>query len=249
MNLASLLIAITLLVPPLTARAGEVRAAVAANFTAPAQKLAAMFQTDTGHDVKLSFGSTGKLYSQIKAGAPFDLLLAADDATPEKLVREGLGNPASRYTYAVGRLALWSRKPGFVDAKGQVLQGSFGKLAIANPKLAPYGAAAQEALESLGLWNRVQGRLVMGQSSAQTLQFADTGNADLAFIALSQSIQNGKPGAGSLWIVPRQLHNPIRQDALLLHQARDKAATEAFLKYLKSAKAAAVIQSYGYDLP
>ncbi|MBI5330199.1 MAG: molybdate ABC transporter substrate-binding protein [Betaproteobacteria bacterium] len=238
-----------LLLCPLTAQAGEVRAAVAANFTVPAQRIAAMFQADTGHDVKLSFGSTGKFYSQIKAGAPFDVLLAADDTTPEKMAREGLGIPASRYTYAIGKLVLWSRKPGLIDAKGHVLQGPFSKLAIANPKLAPYGVAAQEVLERLGLWSGVQGRIVMGQSSAQTMQFADTGNADLAFIALSQTMKDGKPIAGSQWTPPQHLYTPLRQDALLLTQAQDKAAAEAFLNYLKGAKAAAVIKAFGYDRP
>lgn len=240
---------LSLLLATLPAQAGEIRAAVAANFTAPAKLIAEQFQTDTGHTVKLSFGSTGKFYSQIKASAPFDLLLAADDTTPERMGKEGLGHSASRFTYAIGKLALWSRKPGYVDAKGHVLQGKFDKLAIANPKLAPYGVAAQETLESLGLWSGVQGRIVMGQSSAQTLQFAETGNVDLAFIALSQTFKDGKSIGGSLWEVPRHLHTPIRQDAILLAQPQDKAAAEAFLKYLQGAKAAAVIKRYGYDLP
>jgi len=238
-----------LLLCPLTAQAGEVRAAVAANFTVAAQRIVEMFRADTGHHVKLSYGSTGKLYSQIKAGAPFDVLLAADDTTPEKLVREGRGIPASRYTYAIGKLVLWSKKPGFVDAQGHILQGRFDTLAIANPKLAPYGMAAQETLESLGLWHGVKARIVMGESLSQTLQFADTGNADLAFIALAQTMKDGKPIAGSRWVVPMHLFNPIRQDALLLTQAQNRTAAEAFLKYLKGAKAAAVIKAFGYDLP
>lgn len=234
---------------PHLAQAGEVRVAVAANFTAPAQKLALQFRADTGHVVKLSFGGTGKFHSQIKAGAPFDVLLAADDETPRKLGAEGLGQPASQFTYAIGKLALWSRKPGFVDGKGHVLQTGFGKLAIANPKLAPYGLAAQETLESLGLWAGVQGRVVMGESISQTWQFASTGNADLAFIALSQTVKEGKPIEGSQWIVPQHLHSPIRQDAILLAKPQDKAAAEAWLSYLKSPKAAAVIKSFGYALP
>lgn len=233
----------------LRADAGEVRAAVAANFSVPVQKIAEQFEADTGHTVKLSFGGTGKLYSQIKAGAPFDLLLAADDTTPEKIGKEGLGNPASRFTYAIGKLVLWSRKPGYVDAKGHVLQGSFDKLAIANPKLAPYGMAARETLESLGLWSAVQGRIVMGESISQTQQFAGTGNADLAFIALSQTLKDGKSVEGSRWLVPRHLYNPIRQDAIVLTSVRDKAATEDFMQYLRAAKYVAIIKGFGYDLP
>ncbi|NTV95787.1 MAG: molybdate ABC transporter substrate-binding protein [Thiobacillus sp.] len=233
----------------LQADAGEVRAAVAANFSVPVQKIAEQFQADTGHTVKLSFGSTGKFYSQIKSGAPFDVLLAADDTTPAKMAREGLGEGASQFTYAIGKLVLWSRKPGYVDAKGEVLKGAFAKLAIANPKLAPYGLAAQEAMEKLGLWTSVQDRLVMGESISQTMQFADTGNADMAFIALSQTVKDGKTIDGSQWLVPAALYNPIRQDAIVLAGAQDKAAAEAFMKYMKSAKAVAVIKAFGYELP
>ena len=229
------------------ADAGEVRAAVAANFTVPVQKIAEQFQADTGHTVKLSYGSTGKFYSQIKNGAPFDVLLAADDETPKKMAKEGLGDAASEFTYAIGKLVLWSKKPGYVDAAGHVLQRGFNKLAIANPKLAPYGLAAQETLESLGLWSGVKGRIVMGESISQTLQFADTGNADLAFVALSQTI--AKPGPGSSWVVPQHLYNSIRQDAILLAHPQDKLAAEAFLKCLKGAKATLVIKAYGYAMP
>lgn len=234
---------------PHLAQAGEVRVAVAANFTAPAQKLALQFRADTGHVVKLSFGGTGKFHSQIKAGAPFDVLLAADDETPGKLAAEGLADPGSRFTYALGKLVLWSKQAGVVDVQGQVLHGKFRKLAIANPKLAPYGLAAQETLENLGLWVGVQGRIVMGESISQTWQFASTGNADLAFIALSQTVKDGKPLGGSQWLPPAHLYNPIRQDAILLTKPQDKAAAEAFLKFLKSPKSAAVIRSYGYELP
>jgi molybdate transport system substrate-binding protein len=229
------------------ANAGEVRVAVAANFTVPAQKIAEQFQAATGHTVKLSFGATGKFYSQIKAAAPFDVLLAADDETPTKLAREGQGDPASQVTYAIGKLVLWSGKPGYVDEKGHVLRIGIGKLAIANPKLAPYGLAAQETLESLGIWKNIQGRIVMGESIAQTLQFADTGNADLAFVALSQVLVS--PGHGSYWLVPRHLYTPIRQDAIVLTLAQDKAAAVAFLKYLKGTQAAGVIKGFGYELP
>jgi molybdate transport system substrate-binding protein len=233
----------------LPADAGEVRAAVAANFTAPVKLIAEQFQADTGHTVKLSFGATGKFYAQIKAGAPFDVLLAADDTTPARIAREGLGDGSSEFTYAVGKLVLWSKKPGFVDAKGEILKARFDKLAIANPKLAPYGVAAQQTMEKLGLWAGLQNNIVMGESISQTMQFADTGNADMAFIALSQTIKGGKTIEGSQWIVPASLYTPIRQDAIVLAAPQDKAAAEAFLKYLKSAKAIAVIKSFGYDLP
>ncbi len=232
-----------------SSHAGEVRAAVASNFTGPAKLIAEQFQSETGHRVKLSYGSTGKFYSQIKAGAPFDVFLAADDTTPEKVAKDGLGDSASRFTYAIGTLVLWSRKPGHVDDKGHVLQGKFDKLAIANPRLAPYGVAAQETLEGLGLWNRVKDRIVMGENITQTWQFAGTGNADLAFVARSQTLKDGKAIEGSQWVVPRHLYNPIRQDAIMLNSAQDKAAAEAFMKYLKGPRAAAVIRSFGYDLP
>ena len=249
MQLAKLLAHLVVLsaLPAFHADAGEIRVAVAANFTVPVQSIVEQFQADTGHTVKLSFGSTGKFYSQIKNGAPFDVLLAADDETPRKLAKEGLADAASEFTYAIGKLVLWSKKPGYVDGQGLVLQGKFDKLAIANPKLAPYGLAAQEALEGLKLWNGVKDRIVMGESITQTMQFADTGNADMAFVALSQTA--GKPGVGSSWVVPQHLYNSIRQDATLLAKPQDKLAAEAFLKYLKSARASAVIKRFGYELP
>ena len=233
----------------LHANAGEVRVAVAANFTAPMKQIAAQFQADTGHTVQASYGATGKFYAQIRNGAPYDVLLAADDSTPEKMAAEGLAQPASRFTYAVGKLVLWSKKPGTVDARGEVLKGPFDKLAIANPKLAPYGVAAQETLQKLGLWTSVQSRIVMGESITQTLQFADSGAADLAFVAMSQTLRDGKPVDGSVWVVPQALYSPIRQDAVVLAQPQDKAAAAAFMAYLKSPKAITVIKRFGYDLP
>jgi molybdate transport system substrate-binding protein len=199
--------------------------------------------------VQASYGATGKFYAQIKNGAPYDVLLAADDTTPARMATEGLAQTASRFTYAVGKLVLWSKKPGYVDARGEVLKGSFGKLAIANPKLAPYGVAAQETLQKLGLWRGVQDRIVMGENISQTLQFADTGAADLAFVAMSQTVRDGKPVGGSSWIVPQALYTPIRQDAIVLAQPQDQTATAAFMAYLKSPRAITVIRSFGYDLP
>jgi molybdate transport system substrate-binding protein len=240
------LIALGLSAPLLAA---EVQVAVAANFTAPMQLIAADFEKATGHKAQLSFGSTGKFYAQIKNGAPFEVLLAADDETPAKLENEGLAVSGSRFTYAIGQLALWSAKPGFVDDKGAVLkQGAFEHLAIANPKLAPYGAAAVETLTKLGLLGSVEGKFVQGENIAQTFQFVSTGNAELGFVALSQVYEGGKLKSGSAWIVPASLHAPIRQDAVVLTKGKDNPAAAALMKYLKSDSARAVIKSYGYAL-
>jgi molybdate transport system substrate-binding protein len=231
-------------------QAGEVHVAVAANFTAPMEQIAAAFAKETGHKLLLSYGATGKFYAQIKNGAPFEAFLAADDDTPAKLEREGMAVPGSRFTYAVGKLALWSPKPGYVDAQGQVLKaGAFQHLAIANPKLAPYGLAARELMERQGLWQGLQSRLVFGENIAQTYQFVGSGNAELGFVALSQISRPGGAPQGSCWIVPQALYNPIRQDVALLAKGQGNAAAEQLLRYLKSDKAAAIIKSFGYDLP
>jgi molybdate transport system substrate-binding protein len=231
-------------------QAGEVHVAVAANFTAPMEQIAAAFAKETGHKLLLSYGATGKFYAQIKNGAPFEAFLAADDDTPAKLEREGMAVPGSRFTYAVGKLALWSPKPGYVDAQGQVLKaGAFQHLAIANPKLAPYGLAARELMERQGLWQGLQSRLVFGENIAQTYQFVGSGNAELGFVALSQISRPGGAPQGSYWIVPQALYNPIRQDVALLAKGQGNAAAEQLLRYLKSDKAAAIIKSFGYDLP
>ncbi len=232
------------------ANAGEVSAAVAANFTEPMQVIAAEFQKDTGHTLKISLGSTGKFYSQIQNGAPFDVLVAADEKVPQRLEKEGLAVEGSRCVYAVGKLALWSAQPGLVDAKGAVLRkGSFNKIAIGDPKLASYGTAAKEALEEMGLWNAIQSKLVTGENITQTYQFAATGNAELAFVALSQITKDGKVVEGSHWLVPSHFYSPIRQSAVQLSAAKDKAAAQAFLVYLKSKKAQSVILNFGYELP
>jgi molybdate transport system substrate-binding protein len=233
-----------------TVYAGEVNAAVAANFTAPVQQIVAQFQKETGHTVKLSFGSSGKFTAQIKEGAPFDVLLAADEKNPQLLEKEGLAVEGSRFVYALGKLVLWSAQSGYVDDKGHVLRkGGYNKLAYADPKLAPYGLAAKETLEELGLWNEVQSKLVKGESITQTYQFAATGNAELAFVALSQITKDGKVTEGSWWIVPAHLYNPIKQSAVQLSAAKDKAAAQAFLTFLKGEKAKTIIRSFGYDLP
>ena len=187
----------------MSARAAEVSVAVAANFTAPMQKLAQVFEQETGHKALLSFGSTGNFYAQIRNGAPFHVLLAADDDTPLKIEQEGLGVPGSRFTYAIGKLVLWSKQPGLVDDKGDILRsGTFARIAIANPKLAPYGAAAIETMVKLGVLQVLQPRLVQGENIAQTYQFIATENAPLGFVALSQILRDGKIVQGSAWIVP-----------------------------------------------
>lgn len=230
--------------------AAEVNAAVASNFSAPMKQIVTLFERQSGDTVKLSFGSTGKFYAQIRSGAPFDVFFAADTATPQRLEDEGLTVGGSRFVYALGKLVLWSAQPNFVDDQGRVLRkGGYEKLAIADPRLAPYGMAAKQTLEKLALWNSIRDKLVMGENITQTYQFAATGNAELGFVALSQVMRDGKVGAGSSWLVPSDMYPPIRQSAVLLAGAKDKAAAQAFLDFLKSDKAAAVIRSYGYALP
>lgn len=237
------------LIASLPALADQVQVAVAANFTAPMQKIAADFEKDTGHKALLAFGSTGKFYSQVRNGAPFDVLLAADDETPAKMEREGLAVSGSRFTYAVGRLVLWSAKEDLVDAKGEVLKkGGFAHLALANPKLAPYGAAAMETMTKLGVADGLRPKFVQGENIAQTYQFIQSGNAELGFVALSQVYKDGKVTGGSAWIVPASHHAPIRQDAVVLLNGKGKPAAEALTKYLKGEKARAAIKSFGYDL-
>lgn len=230
------------------AQAEQVSVAVAANFTAPMQKIAAAFEADTGHKAELSFGATGKFYAQITNGAPFQILLSADDTTPAKLEREGKVVANSRFTYAIGTLVLWSAKEGYVDDKGAVLKtGDFKHLAIANPKLAPYGLAATQVMDKLGLTATLQPRFVQGENIAQTYQFVATGNAQLGFVALSQVMVDGKIGQGSAWQVPAEMHEPIRQDAALLETGKGNVAATALMQYLKGEKAKAIIKSYGYS--
>ncbi|SFB03495.1 molybdate ABC transporter substrate-binding protein [Azotobacter beijerinckii] len=231
------------------AQAAEVQIAVAANFTAPIKEIAADFEKDTGHKVIASFGPTGGFYTQIQNGAPFEVFLSADDTTPEKLEKEGATVPGSRFTYAIGKLVLWSAKPGYVDDKGEVLKkNAFQHLAIANPKTAPYGLAATQVLAKLGLSEAVKPKLVEGANIAQAHQFVATGNAELGFVALSQVSKDGKLTEGSGWTVPASLHDPIRQDAVILAKGKDNPAAKALVDYLKGPKATKVIKAYGYDL-
>ena len=230
------------------ARADVVQVAVAANFTAPARALAEVFARTTGHEAKLSFGATGAFYTQIKNGAPFDVLLAADDERPARLEKEGDTVAGSRFTYATGQLVLWSAKPGLVDDEGAVLKhGQFGKIAIANPKNAPYGAAAVEAMNKLGLAAALQPKLVTGESIGQTFNFIATGNAELGFVALAQVLEGGKLKSGSMWVVPAQYHAPIIQDAVILNRAASNPAAKAWMELLKTPQSKALIRSYGYE--
>ena len=234
---------------PWVALAADVSVAVASNFSAPMQAIAQAFARDTGHRAQLAFGATGQFYAQIRNGAPFAVLLSADAKTPEKLEAEGLAVAGSRFTYAQGRLVLWSRQPGVVDAQGQVLKtGSFDKIAMANPKLAPYGAAAMQVVQQMGVAAQVMPKVVEGSNIGQTHQFVASGNATLGFVALSQVVDNGRIASGSGWIVPRHLYSPIQQDAVLLNPGRGNEAAMALLRYLQGEQARAVIRSFGYDL-
>ena len=232
-----------------TVSAEEMQVAVAANFSVPMQIIAAAFEKDTGHKAQLAFGSTGKFYAQIRNGAPFQVFLSADDETPARLEREGMTVAATRFTYSIGKLALWSPKEGVVDNKGDVLRkGGYAHLSIANPKVSPYGSAALEVLKNLGLLEAVHPKFVQGENIAQTYQFVASGNAELGFVALSQISKDGKLIVGSAWFVPGTLHSPIRQDAVLLAKGRGSTAASALMAYLKSNKAKTIIRAYGYDV-
>lgn len=243
------ILAIVLLAGLAAARAGEVQVAVAANFAGALAKIGEGFTASSGHTLKVSSGATGKFYTQIQSGAPFEVLVAADDETPKKLVAGGHAVAGSNFTYAIGRLVLWSAQPGYVDDRGVVLAaGKFAHLAIANPKLAPYGAAALQVLKARGLSDALAPRLVTAESIAQAYQFVATGNAELGFVALSQVALPGKPVIGSYWLVPPSLYGEIRQDAVLLKAGEKNPAAAALLAYLKGEPARRVIQRYGYGL-
>lgn len=234
---------------PLVAQGAEVSVAVAANFTAPMKVIAQNFEKDTGHKATLAFGATGQFYAQIRNGAPFAILLAADEGTPAKLENEGLGVAGTRFTYATGKLVLWSKKADLVDNRGDILRsGKFDKIAIANPKLAPYGAAAMEVVERMGLTATITPKVVEGSNIGQAFQFVSSGNATLGFVALSQVFEDERIKGGSGWIVPSNMHKPIKQDAIMLNPGKDNAAAQALMQYLRSEKAKAVIRSFGYEL-
>jgi molybdate transport system substrate-binding protein len=241
---------VALLLGGVNAHADTVRVAVAANFYPLMQRMAVQFEKDTGHQTVLSSGASGKFYAQIKNGAPFDVLLSADDETPARLLKEGDAVAGTAFTYAIGKLILWSPNANAVDAQGAVLKtGKFRHLAIANPKTAPYGTAAVEFMTQLGILNTLRPRLVQGENIAQAYQFVATGAAEIGFVAYSQVIKDGKIGSGSGWLVPASAYTPIRQDAVLLNKGKNATAARALLDYLKGQKATAIIQASGYDLP
>ena len=230
------------------AQADEVVVAVAANFLAPLQEISSEFTKETQHTTVITAGATGQLFTQIQNGAPFEVMVSADRKTPKKLVEAKLAVAASQFTYARGKLVLWSADPALVDAKGDVLKtGHFNHLAIANPKTAPYGQAAVELMAKLGLGAKLQPKLVQGENIAQTKMFIDSGSAELGFVALSQVMENGKIREGSAWQIPGNMHEPIRQDAIVLNSAKDNEAATALMKYLRSPKAHDIIRSYGYS--
>ena len=232
---------------PAIAEADEVQVAVAANFLAPLQEIAKSFEKETGHQTLITSGATGQLFTQIQHGAPFEVMISADAKTPKKLVKNELALADSQFTYARGKLVLWSVDPALVDAGGAVLKtGKFKHLAIANPKTAPYGTAAMEALGKLGLTASLKSKLVEGENISQAKQFVDTGNAEVGFVALSQIYKNGKITKGSAWVVPLDLYAPIYQDAVLLKKGEDNPAATALLNYLKGNKAKAIMTTYGY---
>jgi molybdate transport system substrate-binding protein len=226
-----------------SAHAADTNVAVAANFTEPAKEIAQLFEGKTGQKAILSFGATGQFYTQITQAAPFQILLSADQSTPKKLADEGLAVADSLFTYAVGKLVLFSANPGLVTGEQTLRDGKFNKIALANPTTAPYGAAAVETMKALDVYDALAGKIVQGNNIAQTFQFIDTGNAELGFVALSQVIT--KPG-GSRWIVSANLYTPIRQDAVLLRSGVDSEVAKAFLAFLKGPEANAVIERYGY---
>lgn len=236
----------------LSVQADEVYLAVAANFSAPMQELGARFQQRTGHRLIVTFGASGKLFTQIRHGAPFQVFLSADQTTPAALEEAGFAVAGSRFTYATGTLVLWSSapgsaQPGRIESNEQRLRdGDFHKLALANPKLAPYGAAALQVLDAMRLTAATRPKWVMGENIAQTYQFVHSGNAELGFVALSQVMKDGELSHGSGWVIPATLHDPIRQDAVLLQTAADHPAAHAWLDYLRSEEGRNIIHAYGY---
>ena len=229
------------------AHAAEAQVAVAANFAEPMKAIAAVLQKTSGHTLKISTGASGAFYTQIKTGAPFDVFLSADNERPEMLEKDGLAQPGTRFTYATGKLVLWSVRPGRVDGQGAVLKAAdLGKVAFANPKTAPYGAAALQVLDKLGLKDALAPKLVQGESIGQTFNFVKTGNADVGFVAMSQVLEGGKLKGGSAWIVPAKYHEPIVQDAVVLKRAANNPAAKAWMALLHSAGAKDLIRSYGY---
>ena len=231
------------------AHAAEAQVAVAANFAEPMKAIAAVLQKTSGHTLKISTGASGAFYTQIKNGAPFDVFLSADNERPEMLEKDGLAQPGTRFTYATGKLVLWSVRPGRVDGQGAVLKAAdLGKVAFANPKTAPYGAAALQVLDKLGLKDALAPKLVQGESIGQTFNFVKTGNADVGFVAMSQVLEGGQLKDGSMWVIPQTQYDAIRQDAVLLKRGANNEAAKELFKLLQSPNIKDLIRSYGYDL-
>lgn len=246
----SILFALSLLVISNHSYAQQIHVAVASNFTGAMTQLAAAFEKNTGNKVILSFGSSGKFYGQIQHGAPFDVFFSADEKKPIALEKAGLTVKSSRFTYATGAVALWSATPGLIDGTDAILKSNqFNKLALANPRLAPYGVAAVEVLDNLKLVDATKNKWVQGENISQTFQFVNSGNADIGFVALSQIIKDGRVKSGSAWLVPAKLYKPIRQDAVLLKTASDNQAAKQFLAFIKTSDAANIIKAFGYSIP
>lgn len=249
MKIKIVLASFTLLLLAFTAHAAEVKVAISANFAQPMKEIAAEFEKDTGHKLNLTQGASGKFYAQISNGAPFDVFLSADDETPSRLVKEGKAVAGTQFTYAIGRLALWSPDASLIDQGGDVLKtDKFKFIAIANAKVAPYGRAAVQTMQKLGVLTKIEPRVVQGESISQTFQFVTSGNAQLGFIALSQVWENSKLKTGSAWVVPEAMHEQLKQDVVLLNAGKDSQAAAALIAYLKSDKARKFIERYGYKL-
>jgi len=241
-----IVVVITTHVTPIFAEQALV--AVAANFIPPFREIAIEFETATGHTLRIAAGSSGNFYSQIKNGAPFDLFLSADMERPKLLENEGLGVKESRFTYAIGRLVLWSPNPDFINGEQTLRSERFKHLAIANPKTAPYGVAAIQTMQKLGVLENVHPRIVMGENLGQTMGFIQSGNAELGFVAFSQVIDPKLNGKGARWDVPNHLHEPIKQDAILLTKGKENPAAKALMEFIGSSKSQAIIERYGYEL-
>ncbi len=242
------LLPVLLLMSVLTVNAAEVLVAVAANFSAPAQKIATSFEQDTGHRAVISIGSTGKFYTQIRNGAPFHVFLAADDETPTRLAKEGQAVEGTQFTYAIGKLVLWSKQAQLVDDRGEILKkGNFAHIAIADPKLAPYGIAAMQVLSKMGLDKQLSPKFVWGENISQTFLYVDSNATEVGFVALSQVLQEGRIGQGSVWIVPISMYESLKQNAVLLNTGKNNPAAESFMKYLQTSKAQQIIKTYGYS--
>jgi molybdate transport system substrate-binding protein len=241
-----LLVISTIAVTPVFAE--QVLVAVAANFVPPFREIALEFEKSTGHNVQVAAGSSGNFYSQIKNGAPFDVFFSADMERPKLLENEGLGVKDSRFTYAIGRLVLWSPNADLVKGEETLRSKTFKRLAMANPKTAPYGVAAMQAIQKLELWENLQPHIVMGESLGQTMGFIESGNAQLGFVALSQVLDPRIQGQGSRWDVPDHLHEPIKQDVILLTKAKDNQAAKALMEFIGGPQAKKIIERYGYEL-